>query len=154
MEAKLIVFLYLLAYSFLVSQSFSYIISLTHVQKNLSVLSYIEFRKLTDKNFRSKFKWVFYTVLAVGPVAIWLTANEPVGLLFTTVLLSYILFWAETIIMLKGNMPINNAINTWSAENYPADWASQRDQWLYFFRLRQIVNITGFLGLLIGVVFA
>jgi tetrahydromethanopterin S-methyltransferase subunit F len=56
--------------------------------------------------------------------------------------------------MLKENMPINNAINTWSAENYPADWASQRDQWLYFFRLRQIVNITRFLGLLIGVVFA
>ena len=153
MEAKLVVFLYLLAYSFLVSQSFSYIISLTHVQKNLSVLSYIEFRQLTDKNFRAKFKWVFYAVLVVGPVAIWFTAGEPGGLLLTTVVLSYTLFGVDTIIMLKGNMPVNNAINTWSAENYPADWASQRNKWLYFFRLRQIMNIIGFLGLLIGVVF-
>jgi hypothetical protein len=153
MEAKLIIFLYLLAYSFLVSQSFSYIISLTNVQKNLSVLSYIEFRKLTDKNFRAKFKWVFYTTLVIGPVAIWLTTKEPTGLLFITVLLSYILFWIDAIIMLKGNMPINNAINTWTAEKYPADWSAQRDKWLYFFRLRQVMNIIGFIGLMVGVVF-
>lgn len=153
MEAKLIILLYLLAYSFIVSQSFSYIISLTHVQKNLSVLSYIEFRKLTDKNFRAKFKWVFYAVLVIGPAAIGFTVSQPASLLFIAIILSYVAFWVDAIIMLKGNMPINNAINTWSAESYPADWAAQRDKWLYFFRLRQIMNIIGFVGLLVGMVF-
>ena len=153
METKIVILLYLLAYSFIVSQSFSYIISLTNVQKNLPVLSYIEFRKLTDKNFRAKFKWVFYAALLLGPVAAWLTSNEPTGLLFIGVAISYIAFWIDAIIMLKGNMPINNAINTWSAENFPADWAVQRNRWLYFFRLRQIMNITGFISLLVGVVF-
>ena len=106
METKIVILLYLLAYSFIVGQSFSYIISLTNVQKNLPVLPYIEFRKLTDKNFRAKFKWVFYATLLLGPVTTWLTSNEPAGLLFIGVAISYIAFWIDAIIMLKGNMPI------------------------------------------------
>lgn len=153
MEVKIIVFLNLLAYSLIVSQSFSYIISLHNVQKNLAASTYIEFRKLTDRNFRTKFKFVFYTELIIGPIAIWLTSKEPTGLLFITTVISYIAFWTDAIIMLKGNMPVNNLINTWTKENYPDNWTFYRDKWLHVFGLRQIANIAGFLALLIGIVF-
>lgn len=154
MEIKVIVFIYLLAYTFIVSQSLSYIISLHNVQKNLTALSYVEFRKLTDKNFRAKFKFVFYATLIIGPIVIWATVKDGVGLLAVTTIISYVAFWVDAIIMLKGNMPINNLINTWSKENYPDNWVSYRDKWLYVFRLRQIANITGFIALLGGIVFA
>ena len=153
METKFFILLNLVAYSLIVSQSFSYIISLTNVQKNLSLLSYIDFRKLTDRNYRAKFKFVFYTALITGPVVILLTLNSAGSLLFVTSVIAYALFCADAIIMLKGNMPINNTINAWSAENYPPDWTQYRDKWLSAFRWRQIANITGFISLLVGVIF-
>ena len=55
MEIKVIMLINLLAYSFIVSQSFSYIIALRNVQRNLQPGAYIEVRKLMDKNFQKKF---------------------------------------------------------------------------------------------------
>ena len=153
MATQVILFLNLLVYSFIVSQSFSYIISLENVQKNLSVLSYIEFRKLTDKNFRAKFKWVFYAALIIGPVAIYLTGKNSGTVLFITTTISYVAFWIDAIIMIKGNLPINTLINTWTSENYPQNWMAYRDKWLSVFHLRQLANITGFISLLTGIVF-
>lgn len=153
MVTQFIILLNLLAYSFIVSQSFSYIISLTDVQRKFSVLSYIEFRHLTDKNYRAKFKFVFYAELILGPVAIFLTAKDPTSILFITSVIAYIAFWIDTVFMLKGNMPVNNLVNTWTSENYPADWETYRDKWLTVFRKRQIANIAGFISLLVGVIF-
>lgn len=154
METKIIILLNLLAYSFIVSQSFSYIISLTDVQRKLSALSYIEFRHLTDKNFRAKFKWVFYAELMLGPAVIIVTVRDPAGLLFITAVIAYIAFWLDAVLMLKGNMPINNSINTWTPEQYPSDWEQYRDKWLSVFQKRQILNSIGFLSLLTGVIFS
>jgi MFS superfamily sulfate permease-like transporter len=54
---------------------------------------------------------------------------------------------------MKGNMPINNLINTWTAENYPANWEYYRAKWLRIFFYREIATITGFVSLVTGVVF-
>ena len=153
MATQVIIFLNLLVYSFIVSQSFSYIISLENVQKNLPVISYIEFRKLTDKNFRARFKWAFYAALITGPVAIYLAGKNSGIVLFISTIVSYIAFWTDAIIMIKGNLPINALMNTWTAENYPQNWMAYRDKWLSVFRLRQLANITGFISLLAGIVF-
>ncbi|MEI9945943.1 MAG: hypothetical protein WDN26_17195 [Chitinophagaceae bacterium] len=52
MITSIIILLNLLAYSMVVSQSFSYMIALDNVQRNLPAASYIDLRKLLDKNFR------------------------------------------------------------------------------------------------------
>jgi len=60
---------------------------------------------------------------------------------------------AEILLTLKGNLPINDVINTWSADTIPANWATIRDKWFTIFQYRQIASITGFVSLLIGVFF-
>jgi hypothetical protein len=59
----------------------------------------------------------------------------------------------DILLTIKGNMPINNMINTWTEDNYPADWQLYRAKWLSIFEKRQIANIIGFLCLLMGTVF-
>jgi uncharacterized membrane protein len=60
---------------------------------------------------------------------------------------------AEIMLTLKGNLPINDVINTWSTDTIPANWTAFREKWFTIFQYRQIASITGFISLLIGAVF-
>jgi hypothetical protein len=153
MGTNMIFLLTLLSYSIIVSQSFSYIISLKNVQLSFDAPSYIKFRKLTDTNFRAKYKYPVYAALLSNILLVILNIKNPSGLLFITATIAYAALLTDTVLTLKGNMPINNLINTWSVNNYPADWTDYRAKWLNIFQYRQIANIIGFVSLLIGAVF-
>lgn len=153
MILQIILFLTLIAYSMVVAQSFSYIISLSSVQSNMKVETYIEFRKLTDMNFRKKFKYVFYTTLICTTLLCIVAANQPGKWIFWAALIAWLGFITDTVFMMKGNMPVNNAINTWTMEDYPASWQQYRQRWLRAFLGRQIANITGFIALVAAAVF-
>jgi len=153
MEINIIIFINLLAYSLIVSQSFSYIIALDNVQRNLHVNSYIELRKLLDRNFRKKYTYVVYLSLLSSALLTTLTSMNPSALLFISSAIALAALIIDVLLTLKGNMPINNLINTWTADDYPANWETYRTKWLSIFRIRQVVNIIGFLSLLLGTVF-
>jgi len=154
MEIRILLFITLLAYSFVVSQSFSYIIALHNAQKNLDARGYIVLRKLIDKNFRAKFKYVFYLTIITNTLLCILTIQDPTSLLFIGSVIALIGFVIDTVFMLRGNMPINNYINTWLPDNYPADWELYRAKWLRIFTGRQVANIIGFTSLLFAAVFS
>ena len=154
MEIRITLFVTLIAYSFFVSQSFSYIIALHDTQRNLDAKGYIVLRKLLDKNFRAKFKYVFYLTLISNTILCILTIRQPDSLLCIGSLIALIGFVVDTVFMLRGNMPINNYINTWSPDSYPADWEIHRANWLRIFSRRQIANIIGFTSLLFAAVFS
>src|SRR5678816_4365516 len=107
MEIRITLFVTLIAYSFVVSQSFSYIIALHNAQKNLDARGYIVLRKLIDKNFRAKFKYVFYLTLITNTLLCILTIRDPTSLLFIGSVIALIGFVIDTVFMLRGNMPIN-----------------------------------------------
>lgn len=153
MEIRIVLLVNLLAWSFLVGQSFMYIIALGNVQRSLDAASYIELRKLLDRNFRLKFRFVFYATLITSPLLTLLCCLGTGSVLFITSVIALAAIIADTLLMMKGNMPINNLINSWSVEHYPADWKQYRSKWLYVFQWRQVANITGFTSLLTGVVF-
>ncbi|ULQ53308.1 hypothetical protein [Flavihumibacter fluvii] len=153
MEINIIIFLNLLLYSIIVSQSFSYIISLEDVQRKMDAATYITFRKQTDKNFLKKFSKVVYGTIATNTLLVVMTSNYTTGLLFITAALAWVALVVEILLTLKGNMPINRLVNTWTTENYPDNWEMHREKWLQVFRKRQVLNITGFLLLLIGAIF-
>ncbi|MFN0200069.1 MAG: hypothetical protein ACKVTZ_01030 [Bacteroidia bacterium] len=149
-----VVFLFtLLAYSIIVSQSFSYIIALKNVQLSLNANSYIELRKLLDVNFRANFTYVVYAALITNLLLVLTTFKNPSSLLFITATIAFVALIADTLLTVKGNLPINDIINTWSSDNYPTNWTDIRAQWLTIFQYRQIANIIGFVSLLIGAVF-
>ena len=154
MEIKVIMLINLLAYSFIVSQSFLYMIALKNVQTSMQPASYIELRKLLDKNFQVKFRIVVYVSLLTCTVLTVLSSMHLTGLLFITSALALVGLIVEILLAVKGNVPINRVINSWSADNYPANWEEYRAKWLAIFAKRQVVNIIGFLSLLVGAVFA
>ncbi len=154
MEIKIVLLLTVILYSIIVSQSFSYIISLRNVQQQLNAEAYIAFRKLTDKNYNTKFRWVIYASLLCNLVLVLLSGLQGPRLLFYGAVFALMALVADTVIAVKGNMPINKTINTWTAEQYPQNWASYRSSWLRIFSIRQMLNITGFTVLIIATLFS
>ena len=144
----------ILFYSVIAAQSISYFISLTDVQQKMNVQEYISFRHRTDKNFRAKFAFFVYGALLSNFILVAITVIYFNYTLLIASATSFIALVIDTRFTLKGNMPINNAINTWTLEHYPADWESYRTKWLHYFRYRQIANLTGFICLIAGVIFS
>jgi len=154
MTDKIILFSALLAYSIIVSQSFMYILALRTAQLNLEAHSYIELRKLIDTSMRSNFKYVVYTALLTNLILVIVTSKHPESLIFISATVAFIALVADTIITVKGNLPVNDIINSWSRDHYPKNWTDYRLKWLRIFQYRQIANITGFLFLLAGAIFS
>ena len=154
MEIKIVSLLTILLYTIIASQSVSYIISLRHVQQNMTAAEYIAFRKLTDKNFRLKFRPVIYASLVSTLLLVILCGIQFSVLLFTSSAIAFMALLADIIIAVKGNVPINTIINTWTPEKYPDNWADYRSNWLQIYSIRQVLNLTGFASLLAGAVFS
>ena len=130
-----------------------YIIALRFMSLNLEVVPYIKVRHLVDKAFNKNFRFVMYGALLSNLALVIITFKTPTTLLFLTSLIAFLALIIDALITVKGNLPINSIINSWTTENYPANWADYRKDWLRYFTYRQIVNITGFIFLLIGTVF-
>lgn len=130
-----------------------YILALKQVQINLSPGSYIELRKLTDSAMRSNFKYVMFIALAANVVLVAINFKHPGSVIFVTAIIALICLVADFVIIIKGNMPINDVINSWSVSNYPNNWAEYRNNWLRIFQYREAAAITAFISLLIGAIF-
>ncbi len=153
MLLKNITMLTLLVYSIIVSQSFMYILSLKNVQLSLGGDSYTEIRKLIDTSMRGGFKYVIYAALLSNFLLVLLTVKNPGSLQFITAAIAFIALIIDTTLTVKGNLPINDIINTWTPDNYPANWTALRTKWFNIFQYRQVANIAGFISLLAGTVF-
>lgn len=153
MEINILLFINLLLYAVIASQSFIYMIALANVQKNLSAPGYIELRHLLDKNFRRNNSAVVYLSLITSTLFSILCSTEPRSLLFITSLIAWILLIVDVLLTLKKSMPLNDIINGWSTEEYPQNWSSYRSEWLSIFRKRQVAITIGFISLLAGVSF-
>jgi len=154
MITKIILFLTVVLYSVIASQSLMYILALKNVQLSLRAEAYIEFRKLINSSMKANFKYVVYGALLTNLLLVIFTGKNPSSLLFITTLVAFACLVIDTLITVKGNMPINTVINTWSSDSYPTNWNEYRLRWLTLFKYRQIVNLTGFTSLLIGTVFS
>ncbi len=153
MTNKIILFITLIAYSIIVSQSFMYILSLKNVQINLGASSYTEIRKLTDTAMRGNFKYVIYAALVANLLLVIVNIKNPGGFVFIAASIALVALIADILLTLKGNLPLNDIINNWAADNIPSDWANYRTKWFTIFQYRQIATITGFISLLLAAVF-
>ena len=153
MITSVIFLLTLLAYSIIASQSFMYILSLKEVQLKLGADTYTELRKLIDISMRRNFTWVVYAALLFTLVLVIVTIKNPGSLQFIMAVIAFVALLVDTLLTLKGNLPVNDIINSWSPDKYPANWSDYRTKWFHIFQYRQIANITGFVCLLIGALF-
>jgi phosphate starvation-inducible membrane PsiE len=153
MTTKIIFVITLLAYAMIASQAFMYMLSLKQVQLNLDASAYTEVRKLTDISMRASFKYVIYAALLANVLLVIATAKNPGSIVFISAAIALVALVVEVLLTLKGNLPINDIINTWSADTIPSNWTELRNKWFTIFQYRQIASITGFVSLVIGTVF-
>jgi hypothetical protein len=153
MYTKIILLLTIVAYSVIVAQTYMYIVALKNVQMSMGGGSYIQLRKLLDTNFRANYKYAVYAALIMSLVLVLINLKSPKSVLFITATIALIALITDVLLMMKGNMPINNLINTWTPVHYPDNWAEYRAKWLQIFFYREIATIIGFISLVIGAVF-
>jgi hypothetical protein len=150
---KIILFATVFFYSVIVSQSFMYILSLKDTQLALSGSAYTEVRQLIDANMNTLFRYVMYGAILLNVLYVISNIKAPSGAIFITGVISLIALVIDGIITLKGNVPINQVINSWSPADLPANWKEVRQSWFNVYQWRQVVNITGFVSLLTGAIF-
>jgi hypothetical protein len=73
--------------------------------------------------------------------------------LFVCSIISLAALIADVILAIKGNIPLNKEINSWTFSNYPANWDEYRSKWFRIYNTRQSINIIGFTTLVAGFVF-
>jgi len=153
MLQHILLFITLLLYSIIVSQSLSYIISLRRVQQALDAPGYLNWRKLTDQLFHQRFRPVVYASLVSNLALVIVSALFKELFLFGCSTMAFVALVADTWVAVKGNLPINAIINQWTPQNIPADWQLYRRRWLQLFSVRQVLNIIGYTSLLAAAVF-
>lgn len=153
MLIKITLFITLVAYAFIVGQSFFYILALSNATKKMGASSYIETRKLIDAELQSSLSLVYYLALAATILLTAFSVVNPVGILFTSSVIALIALVIDIAVAMKGNIPLNKIINNWTVSSYPQDWQQVRNRWFSLYHIRQGVNIAGFVSLLAGLIF-
>jgi len=136
-----------------VSQPLFYLLALADAQKTLRPSAYIELRNLLDRKLQFNLRIVYYTTLSTNLLLILVSFLTGSAVLLATSLVAAAALFADMILLFRGDVPINKAIQTWTPENYPPDWKNYRNKWFFYYHRRQIVDIIGFLSLLTGAVF-
>ena len=153
MEIKITLFITFFLYAIVISQSFFYILGMSNATRNMQVNAYIQTRQLLDKNLRPSLTAVYYATLLASIALTAFCVTNPSGLLFICSVVALVALIADLGLTLKGNIPLNKIINSWTEKDYPADWNTYRSRWLSVYSMRQISNLIGFIALLTGMVF-
>ena len=153
MAIKITLFITLLMYAVVISQSFFYILAMSVTMKKMRAQTYIETRNLLTENLQAPLQIVYYTTLSASVLLAAFCVVNPGGLLFKTSLIALVALLADVLLALRGNIPLNKFINSWTSEDYPYNWRQYRAQWFTLYHIRQALNITGFVSLLAGLIF-
>ncbi len=153
MAIKITLFITLLMYAFIISQSFFYILAMTSILKKMQAGTYIETRNLLTETLQVPLKVIYYTALGASLLLTSFCVVNPNGLLFITSIIAFVALLADALLAVKGNIPLNKYINSWTSNNYPEEWQQYRSKWFNLYHIRQGLNITGFVSLLAGLVF-
>ena len=136
MAIKITLFITLLMYAVVISQSFFYILAMSVTLKKMQAQTYIETRNLLTANLQAPLQIVYYTTLSASVLLTAFCVVNPGGLLFITSLIALVALLADVVLALKGNIPLNNFINSWTSANYPDNWQHYRAQWFGLYHIR------------------
>ena len=153
MEIKITLFVTLLMYAFVISQSFFYILAMSSTLKKMKAGTYIETRNLLTENLQTPLQLVYYGALGASLLLASFCVLNPGGWLFITSVIALVALLADVLLAVKGNVPLNKFINSWTSNNYPENWKHYRSRWFNLYHVKQALNITGFVSLLAGLIF-
>ena len=150
---KLVQFTTLLGFSFIISQPIFYLLAFSKVQKQMDGPLYVELRQLVDRHLAVSLRIVYYGALISSILLVVISATGSSGFEFVSSAIALAALIIDMYFLLSGSIPINKVIGSWSATQYPADWASYRSKWFSHFGKRQVADFIAFLSLLAAAVF-
>lgn len=153
MGIKITLFITVLMYALVISQSFFYILAMTSTMKKMQAPTYIETRNLLTTRLEEPLQWVYYITMTATVLLSAFCVVNPSGLLFICSIIALVALLADALLAVKGNIPLNKLISSWTSSNYPPNWKKYQSRWFTLYHVRQALNITGFVSLLAGWVF-
>lgn len=153
MEIKITLFITLVLYAIVISQSIFYLLGMSGASKKMRAATYIESRKLLDSRLSKTLAGAYYFALLASIALIAFCVTNPSGLLFKSAIIALAALLADIVLSVKGSVPLNKIINTWTTAEYPDNWHHYRSRWFTFYTIRQAINLTGFITLVVGMVF-
>lgn len=143
----------LVMYAIVASQPLFYAVALSDASRALSAPAYIELRNAINAAMTRRVPAVYLGTLATNVGVLLLSLQEGERGLAATSAVALAALLADAAIMLRGNVPINRVIDSWTPSQYPADWEAHRSRWLAIFAVRQGLLAVGFVSLVAGAVF-
>ena len=153
MEIKITLFITLVMYALVISQSFFYILAMTSTLKKMQAATYIETRNLLTSTLAVPLQWIYYITMAAIILLIAFCVVNPSGPLFICAIIALVALLADALLAVRGNIPLNKFISSWTSVDYPPNWKQYRSKWFTLYHVRQALNITGFVSLLAALVF-
>ena len=150
---KFIRILHLLSYVLVTSQVLFYLFILCKALKAVSLDNYFELRKVIDSLMIKRFKFMYYSCLALSIVTVLLSARQPASLFFISSASALIFLAIDLAITLRGSVPLNTLSHSYGATPENVNWQNVRTQWLDYMKYRGIAIALGMSGLLAGLVF-
>lgn len=146
-------FITLVGFSFIISQPVFYLLAFTKVQQQMRASSYIELRNLIDRNLAGIMRVIYYGTLVATFLLVIISIFYYEGFRLVSSLIAFCALLTDMYFLISGNLPVNKVIGSWTSEHYPADWASYRTRWFYYFRRRQLADFIAFFSLLAAAIF-
>jgi uncharacterized membrane protein len=151
---KTVRLLHLLSYLLVTSQVLFYLFILCDSLKVISLENFIELRKVIDSLMIGRFKVMYYSCLALCVIAVVLAAKQPSSGFFITSVMALIFLIADLWITVRGSMPLNELMHTYTPGHSTADWETVRTQWLDYMKYRGIIITMGMTTLIGGLILA
>lgn len=150
MGIKITLFITVLMYALVISQSLFYMMALTSTLKKMQAPTYIETRNLLTSQLKEPLQWIYYITMAASVLLSAFSVVNPSGPLFICSIIALLALLADALLAIKGNIPLNTLISSWTSTNYPSNWKKYQTRWFHLYHVRQALNIAGFISLLAG----
>ena len=139
-------------YFFIAAQGAFYHFGFGKALYNIPSEDFIELRKAVDPIVRGRFKVLYLSALAI--MFIWfLMSDKSAGFLsYAPILLAFLFLVADMTLILKFSEPVNELISS-NSLNTQSGFQNARNAWLKFILIRGYLSISGFLLLMVHLVF-
>lgn len=143
----------MLVYFFLAAQGAFYHIGFGKALFNITAENFVGLRKAVDPAVRTPLKALYLSGLV--SMLVWVAvADKSGGLLsYAPVVAALLLLVADLVLALKFSEPINELINS-GLLNTEKAFANARDEWMKFIFIRGAISVSGFVILLLHLIFS
>ena len=150
MVASILRIAFLLLYLIVVSQGIFYLFAASKAFSGITIDAYAAIRNSIDQVIEWRLKFVYPATLLIGLIVVLSLGKAPGSLLFITTAIAFICVVVDLALAVKFNMPINAQFHTYTSGMEGVDWESLRKTWLQFIEYRALVQVVGFIALLVG----